>query len=147
MTAPSPRTAARVPARSPKATEAGSEGAGPTGADTGRDSAAVLLSRIARITRTLAEAVEDLAKSGQIQLAGSGGTSVMEGDVPPNSDSNTDSAPGLLTVNDLARRFQVDRKTIRRWKDEGRLPDPVQIGTVVRWHPGVLDAWLRGGGR
>lgn len=147
MTAPSPKPAACVPPCSPKAAELGSEGAMPAGADTGADSAAVLLSRIARITRTLAEAVEDLAKLGQIQLAGCGGTSVMDGDVPPESDANTDSAPGLLTANDLARVFQVDQKTIRRWKDEGRLPEPVQIGGVVRWHPGVLDAWLRGGVR
>ena len=147
MTAPSPKPAACVPTCPPKATKAGSEGAVPTGADTGADSAAVLLSRIARITRALAEAVEDLAKLGQIQLAGSGGTSVMDGDVQPNSDANTDSAPGLLTANDLARLFQVDRKTIRRWKDEGRLPEPVQIGGVVRWHAGELDAWLRGGAR
>lgn len=145
MTAPSPRPAACVPACSQNPAEAGSQGTVPTGADTGRDSAAALLSRIARITRTLAEAVEDLAKLGQIQLAETGGTSVMDGDVPPESDANTDSAPGLLTADDLARRFQVDRKTIRRWKDEGRLPEPVQIGGVVRWHAGVLDAWLRGG--
>lgn len=147
MTAPYPRPAACVPTCSPKATEAGSEGAVPAGADTGSDSAAVLLSRIARITRTLAEAVEDLAKSGQIQLAGSGGTSVMDGDVQPDSAATTDSAPGLLSANDLARKFQVDQKTIRRWRDEGRLPEPIQIGGVVRWHQGVLDAWLRGGAR
>ena len=147
MTAPSPRPAACVPACLPKAGEAGSVGAVPTGAGTGQDGAAVLLARIARITRTLAEAVEDLAKLGQIQLAGSGGTSVMDRDVPPDSDATTGPAPGLLSANDLARQFQVDQKTIRRWKDEGRLPEPIQIGGVVRWHAGVIDAWLRGGAR
>ena len=147
MTATSPKMAASVPTCSPKAAEVGTEGVVPTGADTGADGAAVLLSRIARITGTLAEAVEDLAKLGQIRLAGNGGKSVMDGDVPPDSDATTDSAPGLLSAADLARLFQVQEKTIRRWRDEGRLPEPVQIGGVVRWHAGELDAWLRGGAR
>lgn len=147
MTAQSPKLAACVPACSPKAADAGTEGAMPIEADTGWDSATVLMSRIATLHRTLAKAIEDLAKLGQIQLAGSGGTSVMDGAVQPNSDSTADSAPGLLSANDLVRLFQVDRKTIRRWRDEGRLPEPVQIGGVVRWHAGVLDAWLRGGAR
>ncbi len=110
-------------------------------ADTGRHSAPALLSRIAGLHRMLADAVEDLAKVAQIKLAARPDLSVMGGDMPMSESTG----PGkLLSVSDLAGIFQVNDKTIRTWRDEQRLPEPVQIGGVIRWHAGVLDEWLRG---
>ncbi len=49
----------------------------------------------------------------------------------------------LLTVSDLAGRFSVTQKTVRRWRREGRLPAAIEIGGVIRWEPGVVEQWLK----
>jgi len=48
----------------------------------------------------------------------------------------------LLRVRDLAELLQVDERTIRRWRDERRLPEPVVIAGVLRWRAEDIDAWL-----
>ena len=48
----------------------------------------------------------------------------------------------LLGVGDLAARFQVAEKTIRRWRSEGLLPDAIEIAGVIRWRPEVVDRWI-----
>ena len=42
----------------------------------------------------------------------------------------------------VAERLQVDPKTVRRWRQEERLPTPVTFGGVIRWRPEAIDAWL-----
>jgi len=48
----------------------------------------------------------------------------------------------LLRVRDLAELLQVDERTIRRWRDEHRLPEPVVIAGVTRWRAEDVDAWV-----
>lgn len=136
--------APRVAPCAPQEREPATEPSYPAEADTGRDSAPALLSRIARLHRALAEAVEDLSKHAEIRLAAGGDLSVMDDAV---SSPEPDAPSKLLTVADLAHMLQVNERTVRGWRDEGRLPEPIEIGGTVRWHPVVLDEWLRGGGR
>ncbi|HOD96470.1 MAG TPA: helix-turn-helix domain-containing protein [Candidatus Hydrogenedentes bacterium] len=48
----------------------------------------------------------------------------------------------LLTVNSLADKLEVSRRTIWRWRDSGALPAPVRIGGTVRWRNDVINAWM-----
>jgi excisionase family DNA binding protein len=55
-----------------------------------------------------------------------------------------DPAPTrLLTVDDLADCFQVSAKTVRRWREEQRLPKALEVGGVIRWRPEDLDTWIQ----
>ena len=56
---------------------------------------------------------------------------------------NATTPERLLTLQDLAKLFKVSQRTIRRWTDSGRLPEPVRFSkTCIRWRPGVIDAYL-----
>lgn len=46
-----------------------------------------------------------------------------------------------LTVRDVAERLQVDERTVRRWREEGKLPPAFANGSVVRWRSEDIDAW------
>ena len=89
------------------------------------------ISRITTLFRTIANEIEDLG----IQLAKPADQSV-HADVPHSNDT---IAPGrMLTVGDLAGVLQVDERTVRRWRDEGKLPDAIELGGVIRWHPDTV---------
>jgi len=46
----------------------------------------------------------------------------------------------MLTIDDLSRFFQVDRKTILAWAKQGRIPEPISIAPQTkRWHPSVIE--------
>ena len=48
----------------------------------------------------------------------------------------------FVTVRDVAERLQVDTKTVRRWREEGKLPRALSVGGVVRWRPEAIDEWI-----
>jgi len=52
------------------------------------------------------------------------------------------TARRLLRVRDLAELLQVDERTVRRWRDERRLPEPVAIAGITRWRAEDVEAWL-----
>ncbi len=55
----------------------------------------------------------------------------------------SDTAPTpLLTAKEVAGYFQVSVRTIRRWRRDGSLPAPLQIGGSLRWRECDLQAWL-----
>jgi len=44
------------------------------------------------------------------------------------------SVSGLLTVQQVAKRYNIGRRTVWRWEAQGRIPRGVRIGhLVVRW--------------
>jgi hypothetical protein len=55
-------------------------------------------------------------------------------------------APGLvfkpLNRKDVANILDVSVRTVENWRREGRIPQPVEIGGRVYWHPGVFYAGL-----
>jgi predicted DNA-binding transcriptional regulator AlpA len=48
---------------------------------------------------------------------------------------------GLVTQDDLCRRYDITQPTLWRWRKAGRLPAPVLVGTAVRWKPSALERW------
>ena len=44
-------------------------------------------------------------------------------------------------VRDLARRYGLSEKTIRRMMDRGELPPARRFGRLFRWDPAVIEAW------
>ncbi len=53
--------------------------------------------------------------------------------------------PKLLTPGDLAKRLRVSIRQVRRLDKSGSLPLPLRIGTLKRWDPDEISAWLRRG--
>ena len=98
---------------------------------------------MAHLAELLSEAAGVVREIGEIHLAATPNSGLM------SSVEKGSSAPRakLLTPHDLAAVFQVDAKTIRRWRREGRLPAAIEIAGVVRWRPEEIDAWIdaRGG--
>lgn len=48
----------------------------------------------------------------------------------------------FLTADDVAKRYDVDRSTIYRWKKEGRFPKAVMFsGGTTRWRLKDLEEW------
>jgi excisionase family DNA binding protein len=47
-----------------------------------------------------------------------------------------------LTQDEVARRLEVTGQTVRRWRAEGRLPKPIQIGRKLLFRAGDIDAHL-----
>lgn len=48
----------------------------------------------------------------------------------------------LLDANGLAAVLCVTPKTIRRWRDEGRLPAALDFGGTLRWRRSTVAGWL-----
>ena len=63
-------------------------------------------------------------------------------DLPLMEPVSARSQGSMLTVRDLAKRLQVNKKTVRRWEASGRLPRAFAIGGVIRWRSEDIDGWL-----
>ena len=48
---------------------------------------------------------------------------------------------GLLTQQDLCRRYGITPPALWRRRKAGHLPAPVVIGMTVRWQPATLEQW------
>jgi excisionase family DNA binding protein len=58
-------------------------------------------------------------------------------------DSNSTPPAPLLSPDELAVRYQVTGKTIRRWWHEGRIPAAVAVGRTLRFDPEEVAEALR----
>ena len=48
----------------------------------------------------------------------------------------------LITIRELARRYQVSQRTVHNWKKEGRL-GYYKLGRAIRFHPAESDQEIR----
>lgn len=48
----------------------------------------------------------------------------------------------LLTEEDVAKQLNVSVATLRRWRLERRGPQFIKVGSLVRYRPEELEAWL-----
>jgi Helix-turn-helix domain len=48
----------------------------------------------------------------------------------------------LMTETDVAKRLNVSRASLRRWRVLNRGPAFLKIGGMVRYRPEDLEAWL-----
>lgn len=47
----------------------------------------------------------------------------------------------LMTVRDLASRWQVTTKTIYRWVDAEKIPAPINLHGEFRWNLEIVEAY------
>ena len=95
---------------------------------------AVLLARLADLHIEAAWICGQLA--ARTQLDDDGDQRLMDG-MPSAPDSGR-----LLGVRELAERLAVNPRTVRRWREQGRLPRAIEMGGVVRWRQEDIDQWL-----
>ncbi len=48
----------------------------------------------------------------------------------------------FLTEQEVSKRLNVSIATLRRWRLEKRGPTFVKVGSLVRYRPEDLDAWV-----
>ena len=54
--------------------------------------------------------------------------------------------PRLMSLVDVAHRVGFSTKVLYEMRRLGRMPPPAPVGFggKIRWHPDVIEAWLRG---
>ena len=103
------------------------------------DSGAIL-AHIAQLHAELALAYRELAETlpNRLDVGPSLSPGVGVGALPATRSIACD----FLTVRDVAERLQVDVKTVRRWRHEGKLPRAFSNGSIIRWQSEDIDAWI-----
>ena len=54
-------------------------------------------------------------------------------------------ASQLIDIKSLALMLKVSEKTVRRWRDAGKIPRPVKLGRTLRWRLCLIVAWIDAG--
>jgi predicted DNA-binding transcriptional regulator AlpA len=52
--------------------------------------------------------------------------------------------PALIDLPDLAERFNVTPRTVRRWIAEGTIPSPIMLGRRAVWTAATIRRFLDG---
>lgn len=65
--------------------------------------------------------------------------------VEVNKDGRQFPPPLALSAGQLADRFGVSLRHVRRMDSAQMLPKPVRFGRSVRWPADEIDAWLKAG--
>jgi prophage regulatory protein len=51
--------------------------------------------------------------------------------------------PPLLTIVQVAKRLNVDKRTVERMVEAGDFPAPIRVGRAgIRWPQSDIDAWI-----
>jgi len=80
----------------------------------------------------LAQAVQRVAEDLRCGLA-DGGDGGLHGGVPPDA---------LLDSAQVAEMFDINIRTLRRWRHEGRVPPPLKMKGPLRWRRADVHRWL-----
>jgi excisionase family DNA binding protein len=48
----------------------------------------------------------------------------------------------LMKIDEVARYFSVNQRTIRRLWDRGEFPKPIRIGKMLRWREQALAEYV-----
>jgi predicted DNA-binding transcriptional regulator AlpA len=57
---------------------------------------------------------------------------------PPRARAHT-----LLDVMDLAKRLRCSLRYVWQLRQAGALPDPIDVGGLLRWRPEDIDRWIQ----
>ncbi len=73
-------------------------------------------------------------------------------DTPNGNGTASAPAPAptpldLLDAAEVARRLSISKSSLWRLRDRGLLPQPVRLGSLVRWRAVDVAAWLANGCR
>lgn len=63
----------------------------------------------------------------------------------PKLEHMDGAQPVLISVEGVAELLACSTRHVRRMADRGAMPQPVKIGTLVRWNRQQLDEWIRAG--
>lgn len=56
------------------------------------------------------------------------------------------SAPApLMTIDDVAEHLQCSKRTVYRLVDNGSIPRPVRLGSLMRWNRSAFEQWIAAG--
>jgi excisionase family DNA binding protein len=61
--------------------------------------------------------------------------------VPPDLTA----LPALLDVRAVAQMLGCSTRHVYRLADAGRMPPPLKLGALVRWHRQTVEEWISGG--
>ena len=89
------------------------------------------LGSLARNLHDLAARAEQIARSLESAVAH------LDQHEPCQSDMNP-----LLDQHDLAKLLRVGDRTLRRMRNDGRIPDPIMFGSKPRWLRSTIEAFL-----
>lgn len=53
--------------------------------------------------------------------------------------------PQFLNIAEVASLMAVSQRTIMRWTEAGTMPQPIRMGSIIRWRKTELDAWISSG--
>ena len=102
------------------------------------------LEKLAQLRSTEAQILRAIARDLRVCLDELAPTS-PDGDVEKTPQATPANAPAheqLLDARGLATVLCVTTKTVRRWRDEGRLPAAIDFGGTLRWRRSTVEAWL-----
>jgi excisionase family DNA binding protein len=52
------------------------------------------------------------------------------------------NTPKLLTKKQLAAMLQLSQRTVYRMAMEKRLPQPIKLGSAIRWRQDTIQDWI-----
>ncbi len=62
-----------------------------------------------------------------------------------SSSTKSKGAPALLDVTQVAADLCCSTRHVFRLAKRGLIPQPVRLGSLVRWKRAAIDAWLQRG--
>jgi len=65
--------------------------------------------------------------------------------VSKRSNADTMEPPVMLDVQSVARLLSCSPRHIYRLVDAGKMPRPVKLGSLIRWHRSNVENWLTSG--
>jgi excisionase family DNA binding protein len=51
----------------------------------------------------------------------------------------------MLSIQDVARLMQCSDRHVNNLRKSGRMPQPVKLGTLVRWPQKTIEEWIQAG--
>jgi len=57
------------------------------------------------------------------------------------NEESKESGDRWLTIKDLAERWKISERTVRRLLDSGKLPHPLRLGAALRFSPDAIAAY------
>ena len=102
------------------------------------------LEKLAQLRSTEAQVLRSIAQEVRVCLDEVAQTSpdAHVETKPQATPANAPSHEQLLDASGLASMLAVTPKTIRRWRDEGRLPAAIDFGGTLRWRRSTVESWL-----
>ena len=63
----------------------------------------------------------------------------------PKSSGESDQSKPMMTVSEVADMLTCSTRHVFRMADEGAMPAPVHLGSLVRWSRTQLETWINDG--